>query len=120
MHTKYAYSPIKVYIPLCIAWLIQLFNMLIFILHDLDNADSVHDDEWNPLSDDKVVVIASSIYFVCDVLIILAVVFLFINPVISLLADMRTMDAKGEQGIELKTVENVNEEASSSSECVIP
>merc|ERR1712228_129576 len=58
------------------------------------------------------------IYFVLDIFIILAVLYLFINPIIRLLTDLRT---KSEQHIELKTMnendgvlEHLNEESSSS------
>lgn len=119
--TKYAYSKTKVYIPLCIAWLIQLFNMVIFILHDIDDPDTESDDAGNPLSDDKVVIIVSSIYLVLDIFIILAVVYLFVHPIIRLLTDLRT---KSSQHIELKTFDTSSkimqfDDASSSSEYVI-
>jgi len=117
--TKYEYSRTKVYVPLCIAWLIQLFNMIIFLLHDLDKEDTTSDDGWNPLSDDNVVIVCQVIYLILDIFIILAVVYLFIHPIIRLLTDLRTKSA---QHIELKTLRESSKnlyEASSSSEFVV-
>ena len=85
--TKYAHSPMKVYVPLGIAWCLQLLNMIIFMLHELDDIDAISDED-NPLSSDKVVVITSSVYLVLDFFIVLSL-FLFINPITKLMADLR-------------------------------
>ena len=101
--TKYAYSPQKVYIPLAIAWFLQLINMIIFMLHELDDIDAIPDPD-NPLADDRIVTIAASIYLVLDLFIMLAIVFLFVNPIVKLMGDLRD---KSKEFINVDTLESI-------------
>eukprot|EP01083_Nonionella_stella_P307388 1080138_1 len=84
--TKYAHSPYKIYVPLALAWILQLLNGMVFVLHKLNQTDLVQTD---PLTKDAAVIVASS-YLVLDLFIVLSVVFLFLNPVTRLMADLRT------------------------------
>jgi len=108
-HTKYAYSPCAVYVPLALSWCVQLLNMCIFILHDLDEGNRISDAD-NPLADDTVVVTVYALYMALDLLIILCVFFLFINPIIKLMADLRT------KSVELLEFQSNTELAASTAE----
>ena len=84
--TDYAYSRTKIYILLSYTLLLQLYNMAVFMIHSLKQTG------------DQTIIYLSSIYLILDAIIVLLIVFLFINPIINLMYDLRT---KSEQLIEI-------------------
>merc|ERR1712228_108014 len=91
--SNYAYPPIQIYIFLAIALLLQAYNMCIFITNIFKATNK------------NVLIILSSIYLTLNFMLVLLIMFLFLNPLCNLLADLRT---KSEQRMKNLKISNSN------------
>lgn len=105
--SKYAYPPTKIAIFMLFALSLQVYNMLIFIIKLFMKTEDM-----------TIILAMSSIYLVLNFFLVLFIMFLFLNPIIHLMEDMRS---KSEQLMKLSSASpnsietNGKEEESSSS-----